>query len=59
VGIRWPVGLPQVGLVCANVRMLEEYLAIAGCLDIFGFLFWFGFVGGRSIFSGFQSRLWE
>jgi hypothetical protein len=41
VGMGWPVVLPQVGLVCANVRMLEGYLAIVGRLDMFGFLFWF------------------
>ena len=59
MGMGWPVGLPQVGLVCANVRMLEGYLAIVGWLDMFGFLFWFGVAGGRLLLPGFQSRLWE
>jgi hypothetical protein len=56
VGMGWPVGLPQVGLVCASVRMLVGCVAIVGCLGMFGFLFWIGVAGGR---PGFHSRLWE
>ena len=59
MGMGLRVGLPQVGLVCANVRMLEGYLAIVGCLDMFGFLFRFGVAGSRPLLPGFQSRLWE
>ena len=55
----WLVGLPLVGLVCASVRMLEGFLAIVGCLDMFGFLFGFGVAEDRPPLSGFQSRLWE
>ena len=59
MGIGLHVGLPQIGLVCASVRMLEGFLAIVGCLDMFGFLFGFGVAEDRPPLSGFQSRLWE
>ena len=39
MGMGWPVRLSQVGPVCASVKMLEGYVAIVGCLGMFGFLF--------------------
>ena len=58
VGMGWLVSLPQVRPVCARVRMLEGYVAIGGCLDMFGRQFWFGVAGGRPQSPRFRSRLW-
>ena len=55
----WPVRLPQVGPVCASVRMLEGYVAIVVYLGICRFLFWVGIAGGSPKSPGFQSRLLE
>ena len=59
MGMGWHVGRPQVGPVCASVRMLLGCVAIVGCRGMFGFLFWIGVAGGRLQLQGFQSRLWE
>jgi hypothetical protein len=52
VGTGWLVGLPQVGPMCASVRMLVECVAILGPHGMFGFLFWIGVAGGRLQLQG-------
>ena len=53
-----PVGLRRGGPVCWGVRLLVGCGANVGCLGIFGFLVWFGVMGGRPRLRGFRSRLW-
>ena len=54
----WPVGLRREGPVCWGVRLLVECGASEACPSMFGFLDWFGVLGGRPRLQVFRIRLW-